>query len=192
VSSPPDSRDVALGAAFAGARAAAAAGRVALAPARVMLRAPVVGTLMRRVGEDLAADGRRLRWSARARLESTIEEVIATSDLDIRVAAALDHDLTERTLERVLESPGLERLVVRVLDSRFVDGLTERVLQSPEMDRVVQHIASSPQVLEAISHQTQTLTDEMVADVRRRAHTADDVAERAVRGWLRRPRPTSS
>jgi hypothetical protein len=192
VPTPADSRDIALGAVAAGARAGAAAGRVALLPARVMLQAPVVGHLMRRVGEDLAADGHRLRSSARARLEATVEEVVAASDLDVRVAALLEHELTERTLERVLASPGLERLVVRVLDSRFVDELTERVLHSPEMDRVVEYIASSPQVLEAISHQTQTLTEEMVADVRRRTHVADDAAERVVRGWLRRPRPNPS
>jgi methyl-accepting chemotaxis protein len=189
---PVDSRDVALGAVAAGARAGAAAGRVALLPARAALRAPVVGNLMRRAADDLAADGRRLESSARARLKETVEDVIAASDLDVRIAAVLDHELTERTLERVLASPGLERLVVRVLDSRFVDELTERVLQSPEMDRVVEHIASSPQVLDAISAQTMSLTQEMVADVRRATHTADDVAERTVRGWLRRPRPTPS
>jgi methyl-accepting chemotaxis protein len=150
-----------------------------------------VGNLMRRAADDLAADGRRLESSARARLTAVVEEVIAASDLDVRIAAVLDHELTERTLERVLASPGLERLLVQVLDSRFLDVLTERVLQTPEMDRVVEHIASSPQVLDAISAQTQSLTQEMVADVRRATHTADDVAERAVRGWLRRPRPAT-
>jgi hypothetical protein len=79
-----------------------------------------------------------------------------------------------------------------VLDSRLVDGLTDRVLQSPEMDRVVEYIATSPQVMEAVSHHTQTLAEEMVADVRRRSQSIDDVAERTVRGWLRRPRPSPS
>ena len=191
---PVDSRDLALGAVAAGARAGAAAGRVALLPARAALQAPVVGNLMRRAADDLAADGRRLESSARARLKASppVEEVIAASDLDVRIAAALDHELTERTLERVLASPGLERLVVQVLDSRFVDELTERLLESPEMDRVVGHIASSPEVLDAISAQTMSLTQEMVGDVRRATHSADDVAERTVRGWLRRPRPMPS
>jgi chromatin segregation and condensation protein Rec8/ScpA/Scc1 (kleisin family) len=81
---------------------------------------------------------------------------------------------------------------VRVLESRLVDDLTERVLRSPEMERVVEHIATSPQVLDAVSQQTQTLAEEMVSNVRRRTHTVDDVAERTVRGWLRRPRPEPS
>ena len=66
------------------------------------------------------------------------------------------------------------------------------MLRSPEMERVVEHIATSPQVIDAVTHHTQSLAEEMVADVRRRTHTADDVAERAVRGWLRRPRASPS
>jgi hypothetical protein len=59
------------------------------------------------------------------------------------------------------------------------------------MDRVVEHIATSPQVVEAISVHTQSLAEEMVADVRRRTHRVDDVAETMVRGWFRRPRPST-
>ena len=63
------------------------------------------------------------------------------------------------------------------------------MLASPELQRVVSHVASSPEVMDALSHQTETLADEMVTDVRERAQRVDDLAERTVRGWLRRPRP---
>ena len=79
--------------------------------------------------------------------------------------------------------------MIRVLESRLVDDLTGQVLRSPEMERVVEHIATSPQVIEAVTRHTQTLAEEMVTDVRRRTQIVDDVAERTVRGWLRRPRP---
>jgi hypothetical protein len=226
-----DGREVALGLALASARTGAAAGRAALLPGRIVVRAPVLGPLSRRVRDDLAADGRRAEVWARARFERlagailaapeveravdrllagqltdavarslaehrvaerVAAQIVATTDFDQVVASVLDNEVTERAVDRVLDSPGLERLVVRVLDSRFVDGLTERVLQSPEMDRVVEYIATSPQVLEAISRHTETLAEEMVADVRRRSHTVDDFAERTVRGWLRRPRPSPS
>src|SRR5687768_17341430 len=72
-----DPRDVALGAAFAGIRAGAAAGRVALLPGRVAVRAPVVGHSLRRAGDDLAADGRRAQVWARARLEQASGAVLA-------------------------------------------------------------------------------------------------------------------
>jgi hypothetical protein len=125
-------------------------------------------------------------------VERVAAQILATADVDRVIGAVLDHEMTERAVDRALASPGLERLVVRVLESRLVDDLTERVLRSPEMERVVEHIATSPQVLDAVSQQTQTLAEEMVSNVRRRTHTVDDVAERTVRGWLRRPRPEPS
>jgi hypothetical protein len=118
--------------------------------------------------------------------------VLAGVDIDRVVAAVLDDERTERALERALTSPGLERLVVRVLESRLIDDLTERVLESEEMDRVIGHVAASPEILEALSHHTETLTEEMVSDVRQRAQRVDELAERTVRGWLRRPRPRTT
>jgi DNA-binding FrmR family transcriptional regulator len=228
---PADGREVALGVVLAGFHAGAAAGRVALLPGRVALRAPVLGHFLRRAADDLAADGRRAEVWARAQLEQAAgvvlaapeveraldrvlagqltdavarslaehrvaervaAQIVATTDVDRVVSAVLENELTERALDHALESPALERLVVRVLESRLLDELTVRVLHSPEMDRVVEYIATSPQVLDAVSRQTQTLADEMVADVRRRSQTVDDIAERTVRGWLRRPRPNPS
>jgi hypothetical protein len=186
-----DPRDVALGAAAGGLRAALAAGRVAILPAQLAMRAPVIGNPLQRLARDLAHEGALVRARTRAQLEASAEDFIVNSDLDRLIAAVLDHDVTERALDRALASPGLERLVVQVLESRLVDDLTKRVLDSPEMDAVVQYIATSPEVLDAVSQQTQSLAQEMVADVRRRTQTVDDVAERRVRGWLRRPRPAT-
>ncbi len=125
-------------------------------------------------------------------VERVAVQILAIADVDRVVAAVLESELTERALDRALASPGLERLVVQVLESRLVDELTERVLRSPEIDRIVEYVATSPQVLDAVSRQTQSLADEMVGNVRRRSQRADDVAERTVRGWLRRPRPDPS
>jgi hypothetical protein len=112
--------------------------------------------------------------------EATIQRV---------VSAVLDDERTERMMERALASPGLERLLVRILDSELVDVLTDRVLASPELQRIVSHVASSPDVVDALTHHTETLAEEMVTDVRQRAQRVDEFAERTVRGWLRRPRP---
>jgi len=48
---------------------------------------------------------------------------------------------------------------------------------------------TSPEVRSALTLQSSSLAEEMVSGVRTRAETFDDVAERTVRGWLRRPRP---
>jgi len=228
---PPDPRDVALGLASSGARAGLAAGRAALLPARLAVRAPLIGGPLRRAAGDLAHEGTLVRARARARIEAAGDEllaapeleraadsllagtltdaigrslaehrvvervavqILATADVDRVIGAVLDHEMTELALDRALASPGLERLVVRVLESRLVDELTEQVLRSPEMERVVEYIATSPQVVEAVTQHTQTLAEEMVSDVRRRTQRVDDVAERTVRGWLRRPRPSPS
>jgi hypothetical protein len=73
-----------------------------------------------------------------------------------------------------------------------VDDLTERLLASPELQRVIEHVAASPELLEAVSHHTETLVEEVVADVRSSSQRVDDLAERTVRSWLRRPRSSPS
>lgn len=201
----PDTRDVAIGVAVAGVRTSMAVGRIALAPVRVASRAPLVGPVLRRGADDFAHEGRLARTRAAARaadlvaavaaapeVERVAARVLASADLDRVIVAILDHERTEQVIERALASPGLERLVIRVLESRLVDELTEQVLRSPELERVVEYVATSPQVLDAVGRQTRTLADEMASNVRRRAESADEVAERTVRSWLRRPRPQAT
>ena len=124
--------------------------------------------------------------------ERVASEVVADLDFDRLVDTVLEDARTDQALERALASPSLERLLVRVLESRLVDDLTERLLEGPELQRVIEHVAASPEVLQAVSNQTQTLAEEMVADVRRSTQRVDDVAERTVRSWLRRPRASPS
>jgi len=198
-----DARDVTLGLTVAGARAGVAAFRLALLPTRL----PVVRGPAQRVASDLAHEGAL----ARARVEALVAgpltdavahtlaehrviervatELVATAELDRLVDAVLEHERTREVLEHALVSPGLERLAVQVLESRLVDAMTERVLASPELERVVEYVATSPQVLDAVTRQTQSLAEEMASGVRRRTQAVDDAAERTVRAWLRRPRP---
>jgi hypothetical protein len=212
-----DARDVTLGLVVAGTRAAVATGRLALAPARVAarlpgIRGPVYGTAV-----VLASDGSHARERARVLLEMLSADLLAAPEVERaidramagpltdavarsisqhrvaeRVASAVLADLdVDRLVDAVLEDERTERLIVRVLESRLVDDLTERVLDSPELQRVIEHVAASPEVLEAVSRHTETLAEEMVADVRRRSQRVDDIAERTVRSWLRRPRPSA-
>jgi hypothetical protein len=173
-----DARDVGLGVLAVGARAGLAVGKLATTPVRVAARAPVVSGPVRRMTQDLAAEGRMTR-----------ARVMEIADVERLVDAVLEDPRTERVLARALDNPGLERMVVRVLESRFLDDLTDRVLSSPEMQRVIEHIATSPEVMDAVAQHTQSMAEEMVSDVRRRTQRVDDVAEQTVRGWLRRPRP---
>jgi hypothetical protein len=201
-----DARDIALGCAVVGAEIGMTAGRAVLAPVMLAARAPLVGGVARRVAGDLAHSGRLARERLDKRADEYIKavahvlaerhvvelvagEVLAATDLDAVVEAVLEHERTQQALERALLSPGLERLLVQVLESRLVDELTERVLASPELERVVEFVATSPQVLDVVTRQTQSLAGDMADGVRARAKSIDDVAEQTVRGWLRRPRP---
>jgi uncharacterized RDD family membrane protein YckC len=95
---------------------------------------------------------------------------------------ALDHEATQRLVDRALASPGLERLVIDALESRLTAEVTDRALDSPEMQRVVEHVASSPAVRTAMRQQTTTLAEELVSGLRRRAESADGAAQRRIRG----------
>jgi hypothetical protein len=141
-------------------------------------RSPL-GAPWRAVAGGLAGAGAATRRRAEAQVRSALDQ-------------ALESPLTEELLMRALESPGLERLLVRVLDSRLLLDLTDRVLSSREMEELIGHIASSPELRAALAAQSTGLADEMATGVRRRTAAMDDVAERTVRGWLRRPRPTTS
>jgi hypothetical protein len=112
--------------------------------------------------------------------ERVAGELAASVDLDVAVTAVLDRDSTHQLVQAVLASPGFDRLLVQA---------TDRALTGPEMQRIVQHVAGSPEVREALTRQSTSLAEEMVASVRTRAESLDDAAERTVRGWLRRPRP---
>jgi hypothetical protein len=199
----PDLGDAALA-------VAAAALNLARVPLRAAERLPGMGVL--------AAEGAAVRARARSRLEGLFEDVLrapeveraidrliagglpdavvrsllehrvvertaaelaATADLEGALTAALENEVTQELLRAVLASPGFDRLLVQA---------TDRALRGPEVQRVIEHVAASPEIREALTLQSTTLAEEMVAGVRTRAETLDDVAERTVRGWLRRPR----
>ena len=75
---PLDPRDVALGLAAGGAQLGLTAYRAALLPARVAVRAPVVGRPLRRAAADLAHQGALVRERARVRLETTVDDALAS------------------------------------------------------------------------------------------------------------------
>jgi hypothetical protein len=117
-------------------------------------------------------------------IERIADELIAKGTVTALFDQALQAGLAEQIADRLLAPD--------VLDSPLLLEITDRVMASDEMQRVIAYIASSPELRAAIAEQTTGLADEMVAGVRQRTVTMDDVAERTVRGWLRRPRPMTT
>ena len=103
--------------------------------------------------------------------------------------------LEHHVVERLAEEVDLDAAVAAVIASPQMDRLlvqaTDRALQGPELQRVIEHVAASPEVRAALTKQSTTMAEELAQGVRTRAETLDDVAERTVRGWLRRPHPAA-
>jgi uncharacterized RDD family membrane protein YckC len=113
-------------------------------------------------------------------VERVVAEVVASDDVNEAVVSALESDRASELLREVLESPALERLLTEAVESRLTAELLDRVL-------------ASPQVREALMHQSASFAGEAATAVRARAVRVDAAAERGPRRWLRRaPRPAAA
>lgn len=173
--------------AAAGARAGRLMVGVSLMPARMAWDAASPRLQARaQAALDEALAGPLTEHVARAlgehrTIERVADELIAQGTVTALFDQALQAGLGEQIAERLLASD--------VLESRLLVELTDRIMASEEVQHMIAHIASSPELRSAMAEQTSGLTEEMVAGVRQRTVSLDDVAERTVRGWLRRPRP---
>ena len=147
-----------------------AAGRAAFFPARAAARA----------------------W--RGPLEEAVDEVLSAPEitrvLDRALAGSLPEEIARslvrhRVLERIgaelAKSGELERLVTAALATPQTLELTDKVLSSDETQRVLRHVASSPELRDAIARQTTGLAEEVVGGVRASAARLDDRAEQVLR-----------
>jgi uncharacterized RDD family membrane protein YckC len=99
------------------------------------------------------------------------------------------HRVIERIGAELVASGELERIVTATLANARTLELTDRVLASDEMQHALRHVASSPELREAIAQQTTGLAEEVAGDVRASAVRLDDRAERVVRRSTRTDRP---
>jgi hypothetical protein len=70
--------------------------------------------------------------------------------------------------------------------------LTDQVLESAAVQHAIEHLASSPELRQAITDQSIGMAQQTMQGVRRRSVALDDAAEQTARRWLRRqpPQPT--
>jgi cytidylate kinase len=144
---------------------------------------------MQRLAEEGAVVRARARSILAARAEETIDWLLAGRLPDAVARSAVEHQVAERIAAELAESMDVELAVTTALDNATTERLVQAVLVSPAMQHTIEYVASSPEVRAALTAQSGSLAEEMVSGVRTRAETLDDVAERTVRGWLRRPRP---
>ena len=98
------------------------------------------------------------------------------------------HRVLERIAAEVVESGEVERLDNAALASPRTLDLTDRVLASDETQHALRHVASSPDLRDAIALQTSGLVDELVGEIRTASVRFDDRAEKIVRRGRRAER----
>ena len=210
-----NARDIAVGLVVTSVRAGATAGRAALAPARVLARAPGVSSAVSRTSEKLASEGSDALEDGRRSLEAAAGDVLSAPELERTVDKALagslpdavarslaEHRVVERVVAEIVSSPEFEdaiaaaldhevarRLADRAIASSLSAEVTDRVLDSAELQRIVEHVASSPEVRVAMTRQTASLADDLVDGLRRRTEQVDDTAQGRARSWFGRAAP---
>jgi hypothetical protein len=180
--------DTAFGLLVTGARAGRTVSVIAIVPVRAAYRSPL-GAPWRAIADGLAADGIDARRELQARAQAAFDRALAGPLTEHLARLIAEHRLVERLAHELIEQGTLTAVIDDAMEAGLAAQVADRVLESPEMERVISYIASSPDLRAAMAEQTAGLADEMVSGVRTRAQSMDDLAERTVRGWLRRPRP---
>ena len=147
-----------------------AAGRAALFPARATAR-------VWRGGLEEAAD----EVLSAPEIARILDRALAGSLPEELARSLVRHRVLERVAAELAASGELERLVTSALASSQTLELTDSVLASDETQRALRHIASSPELLTAMSQQTTGLAEEVAGGVRASAVRLDDRAEQVVR-----------
>jgi hypothetical protein len=99
------------------------------------------------------------------------------------------HRVLERLVAELAASGELERLMTAALASPQTLELTDKLLASDEAQHALRHVASSPELRDAIARQTTGLAEEVLGGVRASAVRLDDRAEQVVSRRRRTERP---
>jgi uncharacterized RDD family membrane protein YckC len=143
-------------------RLASTAGRLAFYPARVAARAS--RNQLAEAADDLLIP----------ELVRLLDRAFATTLPEEVVQSAVKHNVIERVAAELVRSGALDRAVNDALASRHTTELTERILQSDQMRLVIREAAASPEVRAALTRQTASFAEELIAGIRARAVRLDD------------------
>jgi uncharacterized RDD family membrane protein YckC len=129
------------------------------------------------------AEGSKKRQTrcCRRRDRRILDRALAGSLPEELARSLIRHRVLERVAAELAASGELERLVTSALASSQTLELTDSVLASDETQRALRHVASSPELLTAMSRQTIGLAEEVAGGVRASAVRLDDRAEQVVR-----------
>ena len=73
------------------------------------------------------------------------------------------------------------------LESRLTLDLTDRIVRSPAFKHALTQVLSSPELRAALTGQSMSFAEELVASLNQRLRRLDDAIERRPRRWFHRP-----
>jgi len=100
--------------------------------------------------------------------------------------AATERMAADGRRARVQAERWIEQTASDVVESRVAVEVTDQVLNSAAVQHAIDHLASSPELRQAITDQSLGMAQQTMQGVRRRSIALDDAAEQTVRRWLRR------
>lgn len=150
-------------------------------------------------GRAVASSARAAARAWRGPLEAVAEDVLSAPEVARVIDRTLAGPLPEEVVRSLVRNHVLERMAAELADSGELEHIvasalgsprslemTDRLLASEPTQATLRHVASNPELRDAIARQTAGLADEVAGRIRASAIRFDDRAERWVR---RRDRP---
>jgi uncharacterized RDD family membrane protein YckC len=123
-------------------------------------------------------------------IERVLAEVLTSAEPRGEIVSARETEQTEPLVAQVLASPALEQALSDALESRLTLDVTDRIVRSPAFKHALTQVLSSPELRAALTGQSMSFAEELVAGLRQRLRKLDDAIERRPRRWFHRtPRP---
>jgi hypothetical protein len=143
VSSRREVGDLLLGLAAGGLRLGSASARVAVAPAALAVRTPVLGPALRGVAETVAHDGREARDEALRRLDRAVDQLLAAAALEAFVDRLAAGPLTDAVARSLARNEVPRRFAAELVATADVDAALTAVLEHPQTHALVDALTTS-------------------------------------------------
>ena len=113
--------------------------------------------------------------------EDALDRSLAGPLPEALARSLIEHRVVERVVGELLESPEFRASIVATLEREEVEGLVAELLRSPATERLIGEAMSSPSVRNALTRQTATAGEALLAAFRRAARAGDAAIDRLVR-----------
>jgi uncharacterized RDD family membrane protein YckC len=155
--------------------------RLAFVPVRVVARAPLIGSFLRRRSGALQRTGAVARREATERALSATRSALSGPEVRAIIDETLAGPLPEAVVRSAVEHHLAERIAGSV-DERAMEEAIQRVIESPAFGFALERALGSPQVRTALTRQSLSFAEEVAATAHNRLVELDSRSGRAAVG----------